>query len=236
MSDQETRIYTYDFELADGTNHSFTVTLAFPSMQIVDAPPAEPAPWTALAHHQCSHCPLNEAEHPHCPVALRLQNVIATFKACNSLEAGYVTVHTANRRYSKIVPVTRGLSALMGMIMTASGCPHLNKLRPMVYTHLPFATMHETLYRAISMYLVAQYLREREGREPDWELLKLDRIYADINMVNMAFSERLRSIDPADASLNAVVNLDCFGSYTVMFTAGEFLEELKVLFASHLQE
>lgn len=64
--------------------------------------------------------------------------------------------------------------------------------------------MHETLYRAMAMYLVAQFLKFKRGEEPDWELNDLVHIYDDIAKVNQAFGERLASIHCEDTSLTTL--------------------------------
>jgi len=48
--------------------------------------------------------------------------------------------------------------------------PIFEKLKPMVRFHLPFASIEETKYRAISMYLLAQYFLYQQGSQPDWDL------------------------------------------------------------------
>jgi hypothetical protein len=80
----------------------------------------------------------------------------------------------------------------------------------MAFTHLPLGELEETRYRAISMYLFAQYFRARKGLSVDWELSGLEKIYDEIGLVNRDFTNRLRTIKMQDANLNAVVGLDCF--------------------------
>ena len=59
--------------------------------------------------------------------------------------------------------VQMGVSSLLGVIMTTSGCPIMAQLKPMVRFHLPFASLEETIFRMVSMHLVAQYLRHQDG-------------------------------------------------------------------------
>ena len=54
--------------------------------------------------------------------------------------------------------------------MATSGCPHMDFFKPMARFHLPLANAEETVYRATSMYLLAQYFLQREGKEADMEL------------------------------------------------------------------
>ncbi len=77
----------------------------------------------------------------------------------------------------------------------------MDKLRPMVFTHLPFSSLEETLFRAISMYLLAQYFRDQQGQPPDWKLENFTKIYEDIAQVNQSFTKRLLSINPRGRQL-----------------------------------
>jgi hypothetical protein len=102
--------------------------------------------------------------------------------------------------------------SLMGIYMVTSGCPILDKMRPMVETHLPLYTPEETVYRAITMYLMAQYFRSRNGFEPWWDLKGLADYYKEVQTVNLSFAERLRSIsDKGEPTLNAIALLDSHG-------------------------
>jgi hypothetical protein len=112
----------------------------------------------------------------------------------------------------------------------------MDKLRPMVYTHLPFSSLEETLYRAASMYLLAQYFRAQEGKTPDWKLEDFTKIYEDIATVNQHFTKRILSINPRDASLNALVGLDCFASAAAFSSIEDTMREYEPLFGAYVQK
>jgi hypothetical protein len=118
--------------------------------------------------------------------------------------------------------------------MVTSGCPVMDKLRPMVRTHLPFATREETMYRVLSMYLLAQYFLYKDGQKPDWDLENLGGIYEEIHTVNKSFCQRLLDIHIKDASLNAVVLLDSFAMFTSYSLEVNRLDEIKRLFHAYL--
>jgi hypothetical protein len=122
-------------------------------------------------------------------------------------------LETEEREYSKRTSLQKGVSSMLGIIMVTSGCPILNKLKPMVRFHLPFANIEETIYRAVSMYLVKQYFRKRKGLEPDWELQTLLNDYKEIHTVNQAFYKRLSFMKGKDANVNALIILDNFANY-----------------------
>jgi hypothetical protein len=98
--------------------------------------------------------------------------------------------------------------------------------------HAPLSGPEETLYRAASMYRLAQALRERRGLAPRPGLAGLAEIYADLNVVNRHLTERLRTACERDSALNAVVLLDVFAQLLPM-QLDEPLEELEPLFAAY---
>ena len=197
--------------------------------------PATPLPaWTRLSHHQCPNCPYSSESHPFCPVAVNLVGVIELFTDAISHVEADVSVTTDTRKYSARANMTHAVGSLIGIIMATSGCPIMDRLKPMVLTHLPFATTEESTYRAVSMYLMAQYFRYKTGRSADWNLEKLGDFFEDINLVNQSFVKRLTSFVENDASLNAVVLLNCFATATKRVIANERFEELEPLFGAYL--
>ena len=61
-------------------------------------------------------------------------------------------------------------SSIMGLISATSGCPHTAFLKPLAWFHLPFASEEETVFRAVSAWLLKQYFRECDGELGDWTL------------------------------------------------------------------
>lgn len=226
----------YEFNLKNGIQKQFSLNLVSPTLALESRPKLPYPAWTVLTYHQCFNCPLYPEQHPHCPVAVNLAEVIEFFKDFLSFEQAEVRIHTETREYYTRTPLQEGLRSLIGLIMVTSGCPILNKLRPMAYTHLPFSSLEETKYRAISMYLLAQYFLYREEKKPDWEIKNLARIYEDIIKVNQDFFRRLASIGPKDASLNALASLSCFASVLSFSIKDDYLEDLKALFTVYLDE
>lgn len=200
----------YRFVFEDGKEESFDLSLDPETVAYLPGESAAAPEWARLENHKCRNCPLNERENPHCPVARNLAPVIARFAQRISFEEVDVVVSAPAREYRKRVSLQKGVSALFGLIMATSGCPVLDKMRPMAYSHLPLAELGETRYRAISMYLMSQYFRARKGLPAEWDLKGLEKIYADIGVVNRDFIDRLRTVDMLDANFNAVVSLDCF--------------------------
>jgi len=227
--------FSYVFKLASGPELRFDFRLDPSTLAFLDSPP-EPLPeWTALEHNQCPNCPLQVASSPRCPVARNLAPIIERFKDSISYDQAEIAIRTEAREYRKTTALQDGISAMIGIVMATSGCPILDKLRPMVRTHLPFAEHEETTYRSLSMYLLAQFLRRRKGLAADWDLERFVAVYDAITTVNQAFVLRLRSIQIQDASLNALVHLDCFANITQDSALRRSLPELEELFAPYLQ-
>jgi hypothetical protein len=223
--------YTYTFK--NGTTKKFTMVLdrATLALQLEKRP--NPPLWALLTHKKCENCPLNEREHLYCPVALNFADIAEQFKDIVSHENVDVKVAVEERTYSKSTTIQAGLSPLIGIIMTTSGCPVMAHLKPMVRFHLPFASLDETIFRMATMYLMAQYLQKQDGAAPPWTLDGLTRVYAKVGIVNRDFAIRLRDAAKKDANVNALVNLDCFAQM-VPLAADEVLREIKPYFEAYL--
>lgn len=231
----ETLEILYRIDTASGRLAQFPVRLDARTLLLADEPPASPPDWTRLACQQCGHCPLTSATTPHCPAALALVSLLDFCHDLSSFEAVALEVTTPERAVSKDTTAQRAVSALMGLLMAASGCPHLAFLRPMARFHLPLASSEETVYRAASMYLLAQYFRHQHGLPMDLSLAGLSDLYEQAHRVNMAFARRLRCAIEQDSSLNAVVILDLFARALPM-SIDEQLAELEPLFRSYLAD
>lgn len=227
----------YRFTSDDGSERRFDVALE-PKTLALQLPPREgpPPAWAALDNERCPNCPLRSETSPQCPVAMALDPVIAEFHDAISHHEATITIETPARTYSKRAALQSGISALIGLLMSTAGCPVLNKMRPMVRTHLPFSTLDETMFRAASMYLLAQYVVSQRGGTPNWDLGGLADIYAEVHTVNKAFIKRLRTLQIEDASLNGLVNLDCFASFTTMTLRGDAAGAFEGLFAAYAPE
>lgn len=224
----------YEISSRDGRKKNFPIELDPDSLALCAPPPAIHPEWTQLGCCQCENCPLDPKDHPHCPVAVSLIKITAEFSKNISHEEVSVTIRTKPRNYQRDIPLHDALRSIFGIYMVTSGCPVMDKLRPLVLIHLPFATMAETTYRALSMYALAQFFIKRKGGEIDWEFKGLDKIYRDVAIVNRAFHKRLQSAGFSDASLNAIGNLDCYAQFTQMTLEPEKLKNFEKLFSAYL--
>ncbi len=224
--------YRYVFAFDNGETKEFRVVLDGATMAYREPVAVDPPEWTRLEFSQCSNCPLHGVER--CPAALNLSTVTREFEHTKSFTDARVTVHSPERTYEKSTSVQRGLSAIAGLIMVTSGCPVLDRLRPNVAFHLPFATPLETSYRSVSMYLTAQAIRKMKGQEPDWEMQGLMVIYENVAKVNKGIAERLRAASGTDSGANAVVILHAFGDFVSIMLETR-LQEFEHIFAPLVQ-
>lgn len=200
----------YIFRFRSGETREFSLDLDEVTLSL--RPPGNVAhpPWVSLNFHNCPECSLDPSANTCCPIACHLAEVVEAFRDHNSYDEVRVEVRVKERSYLKETTLQDGLGSLAGVIMATGGCPVLELLKPMARFHLPFATVEETEFRMISMYLVAQYILQTRGGKPDWSLEGLAETYARVERVNHAFVERIRAASVKDAGVNAIVRLDCF--------------------------
>ena len=166
----------YVFRLQGDRQEVVNLYLDAQTLHLVDDTMEKLPSWTNLNFHQCPNCPLTIQTHPHCPVASHLVNLLTICKSLLSYESIHVDVVTPDRVISKDTTAQKGISSLMGLIMATSGCPHTSFFKPMARFHLPFASEEETIYRAASMYLLAQYFIRQQGEKSDLELEGISKI------------------------------------------------------------
>jgi hypothetical protein len=224
---------TYRFTFPDSQERAFELEMDRDTAELSPPNVSQPPAWTALGFNQCTGCPLNAAETPHCPAALQLAGVIDGFTDIVSYDKVKVSVESEERQVSATLAAQQALASLMGLIMASSGCPRTAVFRPMARFHLPFSSESETAYRVASMYLLAQHYAAREGAPADFVLNDLERVYHGVHSVNRGMATRLRAASRQDAIVNAVVLLDVFSSL-VPAAIHDILDEIKPAFAALL--
>lgn len=224
---------TYRFTFPDSQERAFELEMDRDTAELSPPNVPEPPAWTALGFNQCTGCPFNAAETPHCPAALQLAGVIDGFTDIVSYDKVKVSVESEERQVTATLAAQQALASLMGLIMASSGCPRTAVFRPMARFHLPFSSESETAYRVASMYLLAQHYAAREGATADFVLNDLERVYRGVHAVNRGMATRLRAASRQDAIVNAVVLLDVFSSL-VPAAIHDILDEIKPAFAALL--
>lgn len=235
MSEKGQLWYRYKFVFKNGVERDFELKIDEKTLNAIEPPRKESFPkWTELKSFKCPNCTLDAKTRTHCPIALNLIDLVDAFTSLFSYEEVNVIVDSDTRQFSKKTSLQKGISSLMGMYMVVSGCPVMEKLKPMVRYHLPFATMEETGYRLISMYLIAQYFVYRSGKQADWNMDKLARIYDDVQVINRNICNKLGELKIEDALLNALVSLDCFASSISLASYRTIIEKLEHVYKPFL--
>ncbi len=229
-----TKDIEYIFTLPDGSREVFLFQLDPDTLELTTPQSVFMPAWTELGDHRCANCPLNPATHERCPLAASLVPVVHRLGGLLSWDLVRIEVINAERTISQQTSAQRAIGSMLGLINSVSGCPHLAYFRPMARFHLPLASREETIYRATSMYLLAQYFRAHAGQSPDPELHGLQEIYHNVQIVNAGMVQRLRHATESDYMVNAVVFLDLY-AVAVQQTITESLDEIRHWFDCYLK-
>lgn len=222
------RSFYYRIGLPDGSKRELTVVIDTKTLVCLE--PAEVSlPWTALDHGQCPGCPLSATTVSLCPLAARLAPVVAVLGPLLSHDELHVEVEWGHRRLVTTTTAQRMASSIIGLIAATSSCPRTGFLAPMAWFHLPLATEEETVFRAVSTYLLEQYIVAIDGGTPDWALADLAKRYQALHEVNMSMAHRLREAGSEDATVNAVVLLDLLAK-AIPFSVEDSMESLRFLY------
>ncbi|BBH52333.1 DUF6901 family protein [Fluviispira sanaruensis] len=182
--------------------------------------------WTDLDFNKCSVCPLSSQSIKKCPAAIDVQQMMTEFRDVLSTDIVKVSVESQHRFYFKECDAQTGLKALVGLVMATSSCPILKQFKGLAFYHLPFASIEETSFRAISSYLLKQFFIAKNNGVADWELNNFSKFYDTAQNVNESFFQRIKVASKADANLNAIV---AFSSQSMILsiTFDDLLEELR---------
>lgn len=195
----------YTFHFSDGREAAFELAFDEASMDLMatDLPP--PAMWTALDFHRCEHCPLTSADTAVCPPAHHLQAAVQRLGNEASHTPITLEVNMAERTVLTSTTMASGFASLMGLVMATSNCPYTLFFKPMARLHTPLASDTETAFRAISTYLLGEFLQHRQVDNLDG----LEDIYHNMEKVNRGFARRLQASGQL-AEINALVKLDLY--------------------------
>lgn len=222
-----TLFFRYKFSFNDKTIKSMEIIVSKDDLSIVEPKPKFFPEWAKLKEFKCPHCPLDVNKNEFCPLALNLQDILKEFGTRQSFETVEVFVETPHRNYYKLTSLQQGVSSLLGILMVTSGCPVLGKLKPLLYFHLPFASVNETEVRALSLYLLSQYIKSLRGEEPDWEMKKLQKLYDDIRILNYHVSQKIVTLIEKDASINSLIILNNFAEFVTIILSEKALKEVE---------
>ena len=190
-------------------------------------------PWIKLDFHKCSHCPLNGKEHSVCPLAQALHGVMKKMSFNLSYEKTFVEIETKNRTVSKLTDMQEAFRSMLGLVISTCGCPYTTFFRPMARFHLPFSDINETIYRALSMFLLAQHFRAESDHLSAQGINDLLDIYYNITIVDEYICKRLKAVRNEDASVNAITILHSLYE-SIKYAKERGFERLRPLFHAYL--
>jgi len=225
----------YRFDLSDETAEIFDIYLDGLTLEVVKSEDIEKPEWAKLEFKQCSHCPLTSNTHPYCPVAVNLSGVIGRLGNICSHDELDLEVTTKERKFLAHTTAQRAISSMLGLLIATSGCPYTNFLKPMARFHLPLASDEDTIFRAVGMYLQAQYFLRKDGKEEDLSLKGLTKIYENLHQLNNMIAERIRYSALKDAPVNALILLDLFTSL-MPFVIEDHLDEIRFLYEPYFSQ
>lgn len=221
----------YHFQFDEETVIDFTVD---ESCYTCDEPD-EPGTWMRLENHKCADCTIPSGERKTCPAAVAISPVINALKKRTSYENVKVTVNRNDVRFEADTTAQRAIRSLIGLLLALSTCPIMMRLRPMANFHLPFGNAKHTVFRVFGMYLIAQFLRSTENKEPDWDMTGLLDIYRKMHKVNISLANRIREACEKDAAVNAIIILDSIGQ-EIEFNFETHMDKLKPIFSMYLDD
>lgn len=226
---------SYQFYLPENKEKTFRFQFNPETMELTNYRPRFHPSWTALHHHQCPHCPLDPATTSHCPVASNLAEVIRPFSDLMSYQELLVEVHLPDRTVTRKTRAEAAISAMLGLVMATSTCPHTHFFKPMARYHLPLSSIDETMFRMVGTYLTACYLEGAQTGSATYDLAGLSTICQNMQILNASIANRLRDVTTHDSTLGALVLLDA-SAMVMPFEIDESLQKLTGLFHGYLEK
>ncbi len=224
----------YQFFLENGKSKQFSFNIEVKNSTLMETSLKDLPDWTSLNNLQCPNCPLDKKIRTHCPLAVNLVEIIQQFDGLMSYEKVHLIVKTEEREISRNTTLQHGMSSLMGLAIASSGCPHTAFFAPMAHFHMPLASVQETIFRAVSSYLLSQYFLKQEGEVVDFSLEGLTDIYKNLQIVNTITAKRLRQITESDSAVNAIILLDTYAQ-ALPFVMDSALDEIKKMYLQFYQ-
>lgn len=226
---------SYRIRLNDNTTEVFDFHLDGENFDLIVKDSSEPPAWTRLDYRQCSHCPLNSEEHPHCPLALQMHNIVSRFHHTHSIDEVEMEVITEERRIIQKTAIQRVIASMLELIYPSCGCPKTACMKPMARFHLPLSSEEETVFRVTGMYLLAQYFLSQTSRKGRIEFDGLTSIYNDMHTLNTAIASRLQSATQSDSAKNAITLVDMYSTLVPILLEDQ-LAEMRSFFKAYLPD
>ncbi len=223
----------YRLIFQDRSEENFELHLHTHSLAIIGWAPSHPPEWAALDNHKCSNCPLSSNEKAYCPAALNLAPLVEKTNKMDLLDTVKLIVKTSDRTVTVSATVQKALGSFIGLLMATSDCPRAAFFRPLARFHLPLATEAETIYRAVTSYVMAQFMRQQEELESS-DLEGLYDIYSQLEIVNAALVTRLKMAGQDGTITKSLMEWDVF-SGMFLIRADDVLKQMRPLFSAYLK-
>jgi len=225
----------YRIKFAASRTEVFKFELHGSTFDLVKREVRDPPRWTKLTFNQCSHCPLNDRDHSHCPAALQLCDIVERFHDTRSIDKVELEVVTEERRVIQTLDIQRAISSMLDLILPICGCPKTAHFKPLACFHLPLASEEETVFRVTGMYLLAQYFLSQMSSRGRISLEGLIDIFTDLHILHKALASRLQSVTQSDSVKNAFALVDVY-SVLVPSLIEDQLVEMRGFFESYLPD
>lgn len=226
---------SYRIKLSEEVTEVFDFELDAETFDLISDEIVDPPKWAQLEFRQCSHCPLNVEEHPYCPLALQLNDIVGRFHDTTSIDEVEMEVITDERKVIQTTAIQHAVASMLDLIFPICGCPKTEHMKPMARFHLPLASEEETVFRVTGMYLLAQYFLSVSKKGGSIEFDGLAEIYEDLHILNAAVASRLQAATRSDSSKNAITLLDMYSTLVPMLLEDE-LAEMRGFFRAYLPE
>lgn len=226
----------YRIKLSDKLTEEFDYEMDAETFGIISAPKSgKLPPWTELGFKQCPNCPLKPEDHPHCPIAVQLHNIVDRFHTTRSIDEVLLEVTTEQRTVTKATALQDAISSMLGLVFPVSGCPMTAGMKPLARFHVPLASEEETVFNVAGMYLLAQYFVNLKNKSGVLSFDGLIRLYNDLHIVNKSVASRLQAVTSSDSIKNAITLLDMYSSLMPMLLQDQ-LVEIRRFFNAYLPE
>ena len=198
----------YKLISSSGSQQIFTATVDS-EHRTLDIPESyHPPEWALLDFNQCQHCPLKKDTDKYCPIAKNMAYLLNNAQFDCSHTEVVLEVTSGHRVITSETTMQRALSSLFGLVCGLSNCPYTRPFRPMAIFHLPLSSDVETLFRAVSLFLMRAYFAHQDNPEKPINLDEMQQTYQDLALLNKGLAQRFRSAHSSDSHTNAVVLLD----------------------------
>ncbi len=161
--------------------------------------------WVRLDFHKCHNCTLEKKKY--CPAAMGLMHIIPRFANLTSTDTVSITYSDEGGHYTKTTTGQQALASCILLNLMVSGCPSFLFLRNAWKIWNPIIEFDSAVFHIFAYYLVYNYNSVLKGQAETIEFSTLQNKLLRMRDTLEGFIQRVRSIQEADANVNAIVIL-----------------------------